>query len=135
MQETPYGTQEETLEVVAVEAPAVAEGVEEVVEEIPGSTPVEVAQLLGGEEAGWSGRRVRRYIRSETFPATKYGGRWRMTDEQIEEGLGNLETKAAEKAAAKEAEEKAAAEKEAATTTAAPAPAPVSDAHGSNEPF
>lgn len=93
-------------------AEEVAEEVEEV---IPGSTPAQVAQLLGGEEAGWSGRRVRRYIRDGTFPATKYGGRWRMEDDQIEAGLASLEAKAAEKQAKKEAKAAAAAEAGAST--------------------
>lgn len=71
-----------------------------------GFTPQEAAKELGGEDAGWSGKRLRRYIRAGICPAGKVGGRWYVTVEELETMLEKLEAKKAAKAA-KEAEEQA----------------------------
>lgn len=94
-------------ELPVVEATAEAE--EEAKPE--GYTPQEAAQVLGGAEAGFTGKSIRRHIRGKVCPATKHSGRWYVTEEELTVYLDNLE--AAEKAkAAKAAAEvaKAAAE-------------------------
>lgn len=81
-----------------------------------GYTPQEAAQVLGGEKAGFTGKSIRRHIRSGHCPATKASGRWYVTEDQLTEYLDKLEQLKAAKAA-KEAEEAAKAAQEVAAVT------------------
>ena len=115
---------------VAVPVPAVAPKVAQVLpavdEETPkdpveeekpeGYTPQEAAQVLGSTAAGFTGKSIRRHIRSQVCPATKHGGRWYVTQDQLVIYLDKLEALKAAKAL-KEAEEAAKAAAEVAAVT------------------
>ncbi len=111
-QVTPVTEEGTVVEVVEEVTPAVDPDAgltpEEKARKAEGFTPQEAARELGGADAGWTGRRLRRYIRSGICPAGKIKGRWFVMVEELEKMLETLEAKKAAKAA------KAAAEKQAA---------------------
>jgi len=96
---------EQSVVEVAAEGPEVVEAAVEVElseEDLfkqNAMTPQEAAKELGGPEKGFSGRRIRRDIRSGVCPARKIGGRWFCTIDHLSQYLANLEAKAAAKAA------------------------------------
>lgn len=47
-------------------------------------TVKEVSAMLGGSDAGWSGKKIRRLIRQGKVDATKNIGRWFFNDEQVD---------------------------------------------------
>lgn len=47
------------------------------------NTVKEVSAMLGGESAGWSGKKIRRLIRQGKVSATKNIGRWFFTPVQV----------------------------------------------------
>jgi len=95
-----------------------------------GFSPAEAAQILGGEEAGWTAKRLRRMIRGKECEAIRVEGHWRLTEEHLEKLLVTMEAKAAaskakaEAAAAKKAA-KAAAEAEVQTAPVDPSTSPM----------
>lgn len=106
----------EEIEVVEAEAevedPNAGLTPEEIERKTNGFTPQEAAAELGGADAGWTGKRLRRFIRSGMCPAQKVKGRWYVLYDELTALLAAMEAKAAAKAA-KEAETKAAAAEEA----------------------
>lgn len=57
--------------------------VEGVISRLP--TVKEVSAMLGGDESGWSGKKIRRLIRQGKVSATKDIGRWFFNEEQVKE--------------------------------------------------
>lgn len=121
-EEVVVGVGEGFAEVEAeVEAPVSPEAAEEAAFKANAFTPQEAAKELGGTAAGWTGKRLRRYIRSGDCGARKIQGRWYCTLEDLEGLLGVLEARSIAKAAKEAAEvaEAAKAEQEAAATAVA----------------
>jgi hypothetical protein len=133
MQEPTHETAVEVVEVDEVEevVEVSPEEAEEAVYKANAFTPQEAALELGGTAAGWTGKRLRRYIRSGDCPARKIGGRWFVTVENLEDLLGVLEKRSVAKAA-KEAEEVAKRLAEAEVAEAVPDPIPEP---GPDDPF
>lgn len=61
-------------------------------------TVKEVSAMLGGSDAGWSGKKIRRLIRQRKIDATKNIGRWFFNDDQVDAliALATGKTEAAE---------------------------------------
>jgi len=106
---------------VEVEAPVSPEAQEEATFKANAWTPQEAAKELGGTAAGWTGKRLRRYIRSGDCPARKIQGRWYCTLEDLEPLLGVLEARSVAQEAKEAAEAAKAAEAEVEATAAAAA--------------
>jgi len=106
------------VEEAVVEDPNAGLTPDEIYRKTNGFTPQEAAKELGGADDGWTGKRLRRYIRSGDCPAKKVRGRWYVLIGELETLLETLEAKKAAKAAkaAAEAAAKAAAEAEAAAS-------------------
>ena len=122
---------EETVVVAEEEVEAVVEPTEEEIFKANAMTPQEAAKELGGPEKGFSGRRIRRDIRSGVCPSRKIGGRWYCSVEHLTQYLSNLEAKAALKAT--RAAEAVKAAEEAPAPEAPEAPAPCISRHPSRD--